>query len=194
MGFSYHGTRNVVRHTEEKLVNVMCNDDWNIGLRWCAEKDVLLRIKKKQKKESLRNICVFLSLIMISGICAGLHDPVQHLRLLQRREDVLSHPSLSLRSPPLPVLDSSSHTASRHLRGHSPGLLVLGFVAGRATESGQGVHELGLSEVECSGLCSLPNCSFVLRRLYTTPRSCYYLICLGYELFELRSYSSHNLV
>ena len=94
----------------------------------------------------------------------------------------MSHPSLSLRSPPLPVLDSSSHTASRHLRGHSPGLLVLGLVARRATESGQGVHELGLSEVEYSGLCSLPSCSFVLRRLHTTPRSSYYLICPGYEL------------
>ena len=41
----------VYPHTEEKLVNKMCKDDWNKGLRWCSAKDVPLtrtNIKKTQ--------------------------------------------------------------------------------------------------------------------------------------------------
>ena len=38
-------------HTKEKLVIVICNDDWNTGLRWCPRKDVLLR------RTNIKNLC-----------------------------------------------------------------------------------------------------------------------------------------
>ena len=111
----------------------------------------------------------------IPGICSRIDDPIQHLRLLQRGAQLLSHPSLSLHPSPLPVLDRPSHLLPRNLRCSGTGLLVLGLLDRRASKSGQGFHELDLPKIECSRLCSLSGGRYVSRGWDFNGRSSRYL-------------------
>lgn len=55
------------------------------------------------------------------------------------------------------------------------GVVVLGLVDRRASKSGQRIHELGLSEIERSGLCSIPSCRHDGRRRERLPQASHHL-------------------